>query len=77
MKNRLIKPLFGILAILAIAPLVGLFYSVHYRNLDAFYLVLFSFSIPLLVVAIVMAAFAKILVFFQKRSRHQKNKNSN
>jgi len=78
MKDRTVKPLWAIMALLGVTPVVGLVLAIFYRNVDVFYATLFLFFPPILVTFLIIAAFNVMLYFIQKRSLQRKNKiNSN
>jgi len=77
MKNRIVKPLWVIVAALGIFPVVGLILSVFYRNLDAFYVSLVAFFLPMFLAFLLLIIFNAVIYFKDKRALRRKNKNSN
>ena len=77
MKNRTIKPLWVIVALLGIVPIVCLILSVFYRDLAAFYVALLTIELPIFVTFLILVLFNVILYFRDKRAIHRKNENPN
>jgi hypothetical protein len=75
MKNQMVKPLWAIVALLGVVPIVGLILAIFYRNLDVFYTTLILFFLPILGIFLILVVFNVILYFIQKRSLQRKNKN--
>jgi flagellar biosynthesis protein FliQ len=78
MKNRTVTPLWAMVALLGVTPVVGLILAIFYQNVDVFYATLSLFFLPILVIFLIIVAFNIVLHFIQRRSLQLKNKiNSN